>query len=114
MSPGIFNRFLLKNGKKTISKFFDKITFSKKCLYILQGKEILHQTTSYQLVRREDKGEVKITRSTNQPWTYQQNVDMPDQQNNYENAKVICIDVSDVIKLLKYMQEFLAFSILII
>jgi hypothetical protein len=28
---------------------------------------------------------------------------MPDQQNNYENAKVICIDVSDVIKLLKYM-----------
>jgi hypothetical protein len=35
---------------------------------------------------------------------------MPDQQNNYENAKVICVDVSDVIKLLKYMQEFLAFS----
>jgi hypothetical protein len=28
---------------------------------------------------------------------------MPDQQNNYENAKVICVDVSDVIKLLKYM-----------
>jgi hypothetical protein len=28
---------------------------------------------------------------------------MPDQQNNYENAKVISTDVSDVIKLLKYM-----------
>ncbi|CAB3982939.1 Hypothetical predicted protein [Paramuricea clavata] len=59
----------------------------------IKGKEILHQTTSYELVRREDKSEVKIARSTNQPWTHQQNVDMPDQQNNYENAKVICIDV---------------------
>ncbi|CAB3982048.1 Hypothetical predicted protein [Paramuricea clavata] len=33
----------------------------------IKGKEILHQTTSYELVRREDKGEVKITRLTNQP-----------------------------------------------
>ena len=38
-------------------------------------------------------------------WTHQQNVDdrTPINRNNYENGKVIDIDVSDVIKLLKYM-----------
>jgi hypothetical protein len=33
---------------------------------------------------------------------------------NNKNAKLVNIDVSDVIKVLKYMQEFLAFSNLII
>ncbi|CAB3990186.1 Hypothetical predicted protein [Paramuricea clavata] len=47
----------------------------------IKVKEILHQTTSYELVRREDKGEVKITRLTNQPTNHGSinRTSMPDQ-----------------------------------
>jgi hypothetical protein len=94
----------------------DKITVTTKRLFILQGKEILHQTASYELVRREDKCEVKTTRSSNQR---QYTIELPDEgmvddmdpsterrcpiNRNNENAKLVNIDVSDVIKLLKYM-----------
>ncbi|CAB3977666.1 Hypothetical predicted protein, partial [Paramuricea clavata] len=69
----------------------------------IKGKDILHQTTSYELVAREDKCEVKTTRSSNQrqykmelpdegmTWTHQQNVDARSKRNN-EKAKVINID----------------------
>jgi hypothetical protein len=113
MIPVIFNRFSLRT-EKTISKILHKMTVSNKCLFTLQGKWIFHQT-SYELVRREDKCEVKPTRSSNQrpstiEWPDEGMVDDMDPSterrcaiNRNENAKVINIDVSDVIKLLKYM-----------
>ena len=74
-----------------------------------------HQT-SYELLRKEDKCEVKTTRSSNQR---QYTIELPDEgmaddmdpsterqcpiNRNNENANVINIDVSNVIKLLKYM-----------
>ena len=83
-------------------------------IFILQRIEILHQT-SYELVRKEDKCEVKTTRSSNQR---QYTIELPDEEmvddmdpsterrcainRNNENANVINIDVS-VIKLLQYM-----------
>jgi predicted metalloprotease len=112
--PAIFNCFLSYGLR--IYLILDKITVTNKCLFILQGKEILHQTTSYELVRREDKCEVKTTRLTNQR---QYRIKLPDEgmvddmdpsterrcpiNRNNENVKLVNIDVSDVIKLLKYM-----------